>query len=311
MGQEDDPRNDVQDVLARRAAASRLRAGTPMGEDTSPAVAELVRLFGVDGTAVDPIARELAYVLETGAVYGLSPDSVGAIVQAYARAVGRIAAAEADVLHRAVCQLPDQDRAIALERMLGLLFSVGSRGFSLLHEVMLHDDLEEIFADDEHPASPLTGVAHVDLVGSTAHLAASDPDELDELVDALFEAGQHATTGTSARAVKYVGDGVFIAGGDVADVARAALGTIERLEHKLPLRARAGLAHGRVLRRAGDIFGLPVNNSQLLCKRAEPGTVLADRAAADLLPEAMRGTPGQTELHPALPITDVVEVRPE
>ena len=131
------------------------------------------------------------------------------------------------------------------------------------------------------------------------------------MVDALFEAGQAATLGRAVRAIKYVGDGFFLAGADPSAVALAAFEALDHIDRSLPLSARAGLAHGPLLRRAGDYFGLPVNLAQLLTKAASPGTVLATEPAADGVPAAMRGAERRLELRGIDgPLTVVEVVRP-
>jgi adenylate cyclase len=65
----------------------------------------------------------------------------------------------------------------------------------------------------------------------------------------------------------------------VEEVVSAATCAITVLEHELPLRARAGLACGPVVRRAGDYFGTVVNLAQRLTAAAEPGSVLAAEPA--------------------------------
>jgi adenylate cyclase len=276
-------------------------------------VHELVRLIGVDRSGHEPIARAISYVLDAGAPSGLSAEVLGTLLQAYARGVGRVAAAEADIARRLLREVPPDARADLLARLVPLVRSLGARAFGPLHEAMLEDELRATVgaAALEDPAHAVMIVAHVDLVGSTAYLAARGHRELDGLVDALFEAGQHATMGSSARAVKYVGDGVFIAGGDARDTAVSAMDTVALLEAALPLRARAGLAHGPVSRRAGDILGLPVSHAQRLCKAAAPGTVLASGVIAPLLPAGMLGATGIATLHPSPCTVEVVEVHRE
>jgi adenylate cyclase len=109
--------------------------------------------------------------------------------------------------------------------------------------------------------------------------------------------------------VKYVGDGVFLAGREPREVAAAALDALAHVQEFLPLDARAGLAHGEVLRRAGDIFGLPVNLAQLLTKSAAPGTLLAQREVAMALPRRMRGETRPVTPHPTLGEILATEIR--
>jgi adenylate cyclase len=150
----------------------------------------------------------------------------------------------------------------------------------------------------------------VDFVGSTRYLIDTGPQELEELVDLLFEGAQWATAQRRARVVKYVGDGVFLGGPDVAEMAEVALDLVGLLEAGSPLRARGGITLGSVVQRAGDIFGLPVNRAQVLTKATRPGTVIADETAAAALPAALRARPRTIVLpHPALGRATVVTVR--
>ena len=114
-----------------------------------------------------------------------------------------------------------------------------------------------------------------------------DHEETAELVDILFEAGQLATVERSVRAVKYVGDGVFIAGRDAGRSPTRRSTRVDLIAERSPIPARAGFAYGMALRRAGDFFGMPMNLAQLLTKVADPGTVLATEDAAAMLPEQM------------------------
>jgi adenylate cyclase len=65
-----------------------------------------------------------------------------------------------------------------------------------------------------------------------------------------------------------------------ADAAIAIVGSVGARD--LPP-ARAGLALGRLVARAGDYFGVPVNLASRLVERADPGAVWVDAAfRADL-----------------------------
>jgi adenylate cyclase len=98
------------------------------------------------------------------------------------------------------------------------------------------------------------------------------------------------------RVVKYVGDGMFLVGRDPIEVAEACFAALDQIDATLPLPARAGVAYGPLLRRAGDYFGLPVNLSQLLTKVGRPGTVLATREAAADFPPKLRGRRRQVRI---------------
>ncbi|HEY3021057.1 MAG TPA: adenylate/guanylate cyclase domain-containing protein, partial [Solirubrobacteraceae bacterium] len=210
---------------------------------------------------------------------------------AYIRAVGRIVEAEAESAREILRGLSPEDRAEHLDRLLATMLPAASRAFELLHTALLRPALVEALSP-ERLSEPLTApvaIALVDLTGSTRHLASNPASAAEGMVDALFEAGQAATLDHPVRAIKYVGDGVFLAGADPGAVALAAFDALEHIERSLPLPARAGLAYGPLLRRAGDYFGLPVNLAQLLTKAASPGSLLATDSAAEGLPPELLG----------------------
>jgi adenylate cyclase len=276
-----------------------------------PEVEALMGLIGVDHVDPERLARGFAESVDERRAAGVPEEAVRVILQAYLRGTARMASAEAEVIRLLVQPAAKKERAELLDDLLRVMLPLSTRGFSLLHESMLHDALVDALSLSSlrAPAVETIAVALVDLQGSTEHLVHASPVELEQLVDGLFEAGQAATSGRAVQPVKYVGDGVFLAGRDPREVAAAALDALTHVNEFLPLDAHAGLAHGEVLRRAGDIFGLPVNLAQLLTKAAAPGTLLAQREVALLLPRRMRGEPRPLTPHPALGEIVAIEIR--
>lgn len=310
---------DLQLGTGSRTRAVRMRSLlTAVGrsrerpDELDPQVAALLKLIGLDPADPAQLARELTEVLEAGSEVGIGRDALPAVLQAYSRAVSRIVAAEAVVLRDTLLAVPAPERAELLERALAAMLPVGARGFDVLHRALLHEALLDALAfasvGDREPG--LLSVGMVDLVGSTQYLKSAAPEALEVLVDILFEAAQSATAGRAAHVVKYVGDGVFLTGRDAVELAEVALELVSLLEAGLPLRARGGLAHGPVVERAGDLFGLPVNAAQILTKAARPGTVLAHDSVIGLLPAGLMARPRMVELpHPALGEARVATVR--
>jgi class 3 adenylate cyclase len=254
-------------------------------------VMALLRLIGGGAQDLARLERELAAALGEARRLGVPADLLPALAQAYSRAVGRIVDAEAETVRALLADVPAEQRADTLDQLLGAALPVSSSTFDLLHATLLRDALAEALTDeslDQGPTAPC-GITLVDLVGSTSYLETATAEQTTALVDILFEAGQLATIDRSVRAVKYVGDGVFIAGRDAEQVACAALDAVAHIAERSPIPARAGFAYGATLRRAGDLFGMPMNLAQLLTKAAGPGTVLATEAAAAELPPEMVG----------------------
>ena len=295
---------------ALRILGSR-RARREVPEQLDP---ELAAIFGliVEPDDLTSLTPEIVAFLESDPTSGVAREAMPAVFQAYVRAVGRIVAAEARVLRDLVADVSPADRPQLLDETIEALLPLTTRGFDVLHRVLLLEALVETLAELDEPGDqgdPLA-IAMVDLVGSTHHLKGAAPVDLEVLVDALFEAGQAATSHRAAHVLKYVGDGLFLSGRDVCEVADVALDVVDRLQEALPLRARGGLAWGPVTQRAGDVFGLPVNVAHIATKSARPGVLLATAEAAAFLPASRRGRYRTVQMaHPALGETRVATIR--
>ncbi|HET9075249.1 MAG TPA: hypothetical protein VFN48_11785 [Solirubrobacteraceae bacterium] len=228
---------------------------------------------------------------------GLREPDLAVMGQAYIRAVGRIVAAETEVILRL-----GSTRAVTEtrpERQLALrLLPLGRDVFDVLHGLLLRRAMARAQEGvDRSPRSTRpTAVAHVDVIASTALLRQASILDTQRLVDGLFGAAQAAVRDRPVEVIKYVGDGVFLAGPDPREVAQASLACIHELARSTGLRSRAGLAFGRVVHRAGDVFGLPVNLSHALTKRAPEGAVLATAVAPAQLPASMCRQPVELEV---------------
>jgi class 3 adenylate cyclase len=278
------PRRGLARDRLRRFMSLLGRGSGP--EQATEEVLALLSLLGVD----DDTQRELTVSTEQARGLGIEFREVIPVVQAYSRATTRIVDAEAALTRQLLRQRPEDERGEYLDRVLKSLVPLGVRWFEVLHAALLYATLLDELAPDqlEEHETPLC-VALVDLCGSTRYLASADAEEAEQLVDALFEAGQMCALNRQVRVVKYVGDGIFLVGRDALEVAQASIEALDHIDASLPLPARAGMARGPLLRRAGDYFGLAVNVAQLLTKVARPGTVLATRAAAAEFPAELCG----------------------
>jgi adenylate cyclase len=250
-----------------------------------PGVDALMRLAGVDDEALELAEQRLAAGLTHVGQLGVTIGDLGVVGQAYTRGVGPIAQAEAEIIGAIVRATPEMDRVERLEGLIGDALPLARRTFGLLHRVLLRDALRDELTSsglDENAA-----VAHVDVIGSTQLLQDASRSDMERLVDGLFRAGQTAVHERRVLAVKYVGDGVILAGREPREVADAALECISTLSIECGLIARAGLAYGPVVRRAGDFFGLTVNLSHALTKAAPHGGLLATEPAAARVPDSM------------------------
>lgn len=221
-----------------------------------------------------PVGKRIARARDTAHRLGLDDQTTAELVQAYARGVGRIITAELHAAARTV-ELEPRD---SYEQRLRVWARVAA---GLAVEVFedLHDELLSA-ALTRPPEAPLRedrqAVAFVDLCGSTRFMLSCSADELRLLADELFVAAQRIADAHGASVVKYLGDGVVLLAADPDTAVQAARQLVAELKGHTPLRAAAGVAHGRVLAHAGDFLGPAVNLASRLAELAAPDEVLVD-----------------------------------
>jgi adenylate cyclase len=278
--------SDIEAVLGRHFPSGRDPAARDGGREEE--VATLLRVVGLHPESDGAAERATAEAIEAAREAGVELETLVALAQAYSRGLGRVVAAESDYVRRLLKAHGAARRADYLDELLSTSLPRAHDLFVTLHQAMLRDALEDTLTDESlgEPEVTLRAVALVDVCDSTGYFADAGLGQTEQLVDALFEAGRSAAARRAVWVVKYVGDGVFLLGRRPRDVADAALHAIASLEAELPLGARAGLAAGPVVRRAGDYFGMAVNLAQRLAAAAQPGQLLAtEPAAADLAGE--------------------------
>lgn len=228
---------------------------------------------------------ELADVARRAREAGLSSADLAGLVQAYARAIGRIVAAETNVTARAMAHVPAEERAAWAAAWVDRLAPLSDLSFRLRHRHELERAVIALLGVEGDPRVGDLAVAFVDLRGSTAFMASSTAGEIRALVDGIFLAAQEVTQHHDVTVTKHLGDGILLVGRDRADTLDAVLEAIERLGHRTPLRAAAGVDFGAVTTRAGDHFGPPVNVASRLAEVAPPdGALVAARAVPEDAP---------------------------
>jgi class 3 adenylate cyclase/tetratricopeptide (TPR) repeat protein len=134
----------------------------------------------------------------------------------------------------------------------------------------------------------LATVLFVDLVDSSALVAASDPEIVRRRVTQFFDRVSHCIETHGGTVEKFAGDAVMAAFGipqahedDAERAVRAALGIIDSMR-ELELQARIGVEAGEVVTDDGDstfATGEAVNLAARLQQNAEPGQILMGPAA--------------------------------
>ncbi|MGD9483501.1 adenylate/guanylate cyclase domain-containing protein [Streptomyces sp. TRM70308] len=159
-------------------------------------------------------------------------------------------------------------------------------------------------APDARQDAGVQAVGFTDMVGYT-HLARSVREsELLELLDRFESLVGDVVADHGGRVVKLIGDEALFTAPDPPAAAELALTLHERAAAAPDLPPlRTGLAHGRVLRRFGDVYGPVVNAAARLTSLARRGTVLTTPELAEplaatagyslraLRPVAVRGIP--------------------
>jgi adenylate cyclase len=126
-----------------------------------------------------------------------------------------------------------------------------------------------------------SAVGFADLVGYTAHSQDLAESEIAALVERFEAVASDRVVAAGGRVVKMIGDAVMFAAGP-GPAAEIALDLSMAFDGPDVPRVRVGLASGRVVSRAGDLFGPVVNLASRAAATARPGSVLV---APDLATE--------------------------
>jgi adenylate cyclase len=216
--------------------------------------------------------RALRALTESGAV---EPEQAIALARIHSQHLGAIAEAEAALAVERAGTVGRIDVTENLDQVQHLLLYMWHR--QLLASLLRHVDAAASGQGD------VATVGFADLVGFTSLTRGMERDALLSLVDRFDAEARLRVTRGGGRVVKTIGDEVMFLATDAHDAAGIAVDLleIENIEGLPPI--RAGLAHGDVLQRHGDVFGEVVNIAARLVSLARPGTVLVDRNAAEAL----------------------------
>lgn len=294
----------LEEALLGRPTLNRVevaeRAGVPI-----ELAAELWHLLGFAHLADDEVAFTELDVEALGRARDLlssgviGPDSQAALVRTWARSFARLAewqtnlitglAAEADDTGDQLVHLVD-DILPKVERLQAYIWR--------RHLISTASRMVSVGA----PGSPgvTMAVCFVDIVGYTSRSKSMDDSELVEWVEQFEQEATALVVDHGGLVIKTIGDEILFVADDPVAAAEVALDLTARGEDSddpFP-RVRAGLAHGEVVNRLGDVYGETVNIASRLTSAARPGAVLVDRGAHDVFEPDAAGR-GETAEHEA------------
>lgn len=261
------------------------RAGVPL------VVAEqLWRLLGFPNqtdealafTEADVEALRLTHDLVELGILGA--DSQAALVRTWGRSYARLAEWQTNLLTDVAIEGPDPE-----QRLTELASSVLPRVEKLQSYIWrrhLASATNRLLAVDSSGSSmSQQAVCFVDIVGYTSHSKTLAEAELVDWLEHFEDQATRLVVDLGGRVIKTIGDEVLFVADDPAAAAEIALRMTERGaddQDRFP-QVRAGLAHGDVVSRLGDVYGPVVNIAARLTSVARPGTVLVDRGAYEAL----------------------------
>jgi adenylate cyclase len=167
-----------------------------------------------------------------------------------------------------------------LPRVEALQGYVWRRHLASAAEHLLEDDAGTLTTTESQ-----LSVCFVDIVGYTTRSRSLDGPALVQWVDGFELDTTALVVDHGGQVIKTIGDEVLFTVADPAAAVEVALALAARgADGADPYPAvRAGIAHGSVVRRLGDVFGSTVNAASRLTSAARPGSVLVDAGVHEAL----------------------------
>jgi adenylate cyclase len=134
------------------------------------------------------------------------------------------------------------------------------------------------------PSAPIRVVGFADLVSFTSFVRRMSERQLARVVQRFELLASDVITEHGGRVIKTVGDEVLFVHTEAAAASAIALDLVDAMaEDELLPPVRVGLAHGRVVSRLGDVFGMTVNKASRITAVTPSGHVYVDDDMAQVL----------------------------
>ena len=266
--------------LTRREVAER------SGVDLEVAM-QLWRLLGFPHTADDDPAftdgdvAALRTTQELVLMGVISEDSQAALVRTWARSFARLAEWQTELLASIAVEDGAQDAGEV--RLAELATGVLPRVEALQAYVWRRHLASAVnrIVDTGGATESTMSVGFVDIVGYTTRSRGLAENELAGWIEHFEQEATGAVIDQGGRVIKTIGDEVLYVTDEpdaAVEVALALTARGDDEEDPFP-QVRAGIAHGQVLSRLGDVYGPTVNIASRLTSVARPGTVVVDQGA--------------------------------
>ena len=215
----------------------------------------------------------------------LPPESQAALVRTWGRSYARLAEWQTTLLAGLAVEGDDPAGQLAtlaadvLPRVEALQTYVWRRHLASAASHLLED------TGGLTQTETRSSVCFVDIVGYTTQSRSLGGAELVEWVDRFEQDTTTLVVDHGGHVIKTIGDEVLFTVADPAAAVAIALELTARgADDEDPFPAvRAGVAHGPVVRRLGDVFGSTVNAASRLTSAARPGSVLVDAGVHEAL----------------------------
>ena len=219
----------------------------------------------------------------------LPPDSQAALVRTWGRSFARLAEWQTTLLAGLAAEAGDPAEGLTdgitdlatevLPRVEALQAYVWRRHLASATQHLLGDAATLTSGEAQ------LSVCFVDIVGYTTQSRSLDGAELVAWVDAFEQDTTTLVVDRGGQVIKTIGDEVLFTVADPVAAVEVALALTARgADEDDPFPAvRAGIAHGAVVRRLGDVFGSTVNAASRLTSAARPGSVLVDAGVHEAL----------------------------
>lgn len=134
-----------------------------------------------------------------------------------------------------------------------------------------------------------TVICFADLVGFTSWSARASEADLTRALDHFEATVWSAAAATGVKLIKLIGDEAMFTAATIDQAVEAARVLAGAAPGPATGGVRIGIARGRVIARAGDLFGTVVNQAARLAVVAEPGTALVGGSAVSDMSAAEHG----------------------